>query len=131
MTITIDVPVELEQKIEAEAKRRGLGKDELVRVVLEENLSQTTSPRRQPPFPAKIIATDLPVRDRSREYAWLEQHRDEYDGKYVALDGDALIASGEGAKEVATKARALGIQSALIVCVEGSKQPRFISGGLG
>ena len=128
MTLTIDVPVELEQKLEAEAKRRGIGKNEFVRVVLEENLNQAT-PRRQPPFPAKIIATDLPVRDRSREYAWLEQHRDEYDGKYVALDGDQLIAAGDGAKEVATKARELGIQGALIVYVERSEQPRFISCG--
>jgi Family of unknown function (DUF5678) len=129
MTLTIDVPVELEQKLEVAAKRRGIGKDEFVRVVLEENLNQAT-PRRQPPFPAKIIATDLPVRDRSREYAWLEQHRDEYDGKYVALDGDQLIAVGDGAKEVASQARALGIQGALIVYVEGSDQPRFIGGGL-
>jgi predicted DNA-binding protein len=41
MPLTIDVPIELEQKLEAEAKRRGLGKDELVRVVLEENLNQS------------------------------------------------------------------------------------------
>lgn len=129
MTLTIDMPVELEQKLEAEAKRRGIGKNEFVRVVLEENLNSAT-PRRQTPFPAKIIATDLPVRDRSREYSWLEQHRDEYDGKYVALDGDKLIAAGDAAKEVATKARELGIQGALIVYVEGSEQPRFISGGL-
>jgi Family of unknown function (DUF5678) len=130
MTLTIDVPIELEQKLEAEAKRRGLGKNEYVRAMLEENLKQTT-PQRQPPFPAKIIATDLPVRDRSREYAWLEQHRDEYDGKYVALEGDSLVAVGGGAKEVATKARELGVQGALIVYVEGRNQPRFISGGLG
>ncbi|HEX4949058.1 MAG TPA: DUF5678 domain-containing protein [Blastocatellia bacterium] len=129
MTLTIDVPIELEQKLEAEAKRRGIGRDEYVRVMLEENLKQT-APRRQPPFPAKIIATDLPVRDRSREYAWLEQHSDEYDGKYVALDGDKLLAVGDGAKEVATKARELGVQGALIVYVEGSNQPRFISGGV-
>ena len=108
MTLTIDVPVELEQKLEAEAKRRGIGKDQYVRVVLEENLNQTPL-RRQPPFPAKIIATDLPVRDRSRESAWLEQHRDEYDGKYVALKGDNLLAVGDGAKEVATTARQLGV----------------------
>ena len=93
--------------------------------MLEENLNQTTL-RRQPPFPAKIIATDLPVRDRSREYAWLEQHRDEYDGRYVALDGDRLIAAGDGAKEVATKAREPGRQGALIVYEEGT----FLSGEL-
>jgi hypothetical protein len=106
MTVTIDVPIELEQKLEAEAKRRGIGSDEYVRVMLEENLKQA-APGCQPPFPAKIIATDLPVRDRLREYAWLEQHRDKYDGKYVALDGDNLLAAG--AKDVSAKARELGV----------------------
>lgn len=126
MTITIDVPDELERKLEAEAKRRGIGKNEFVRAMLEENLSQTAQ-QSQPSFTAKIIATGLPVRDRSREYAWLEQHRDKYDGKYVALDGDKLIAVGEGAKEVATKARELSIQGALIIFVEANDQPRFIN----
>lgn len=130
MTLTIDVPIELEQELEAEAKRRGIGKNEYVRVMLEENLKQT-APQHQPPFSAKIIATDLPVRDRSREYAWLEQHRDEYDRKYVALDGDNLLAAGESAKEIAAKVRELGVHGALLVFVEGNNQLRFVSGGLG
>ena len=129
MTLTIELPTELEHRIEAEAKRRGLGKDQLVRVMLEENLNRPAL-RQQPPFPAKIIATDLPVRDRSQEHAWLAQHRDEYDGKYVALDGSKLLAVGDGAKEVVTEARSLGINDALIVYVEGRSQLPFISGGV-
>ncbi len=42
---------------------------------------------------AKIIAADLPARDFSRERAWLAQHRVEYDGQWVALDGDKLVAA--------------------------------------
>jgi hypothetical protein len=80
-------------------------------------------------FPAKIIATDLPVPDRSLEYQWLAANRDEYDGKYVALDGDTLVAVGDGYKEVAVKARQLGVNTPLIVFVEGSNRPKFISGG--
>jgi hypothetical protein len=129
MTLTIEISSELEAKLEAEAKREGLDKTEFVRVVLEERLN-AQAPGRKPPFPARIIATDVPVRDRSRENAWLARHRDEYDGKYVALDGDTLLACSENAKEVAIKARELGVQCPFIVYVEGRNRPRFISGGV-
>jgi len=84
----------------------------------------------KPKFPAKIIATDLPVRDLSLEYEWLAANRDEYDGKYVALDGNTLVAVGDSYKKAATKARELGVNNVLIVFVEGSNRPKFISGGL-
>ncbi len=48
----------------------------------------------------------------------------------VALDGDKLLAAGDGAKEVATRARELGVKGALIVYVEGRSRARFISGGV-
>ena len=129
MTITIDVSTELEQRLERASQQRGIGKAEFLLDLLEEKLSNET-PTAPFDFPAKIIATDLPVRDRTREYAWVEQHRDEYDGHYVALDGDTLIAAGASAKEVVSVARARGIAGALVLYVEGSQQPRSISGGL-
>ena len=129
MTITIDVPTELEQRLEQASRRRGIGKTEFLRSLLEESLSSEPV---VPPFEfqAKIIATDLPVRDRAREYAWLEQHRDEYAGQYVMLDGDTLIAAGPNAKEVASAARARGIVGALLLYVEDRQQSRSIGGGL-
>ena len=129
MTLTVDVSEELEIKLE-EAKRKGVSKNEFVRIVLEEKLNLPTSTHKKMPFESKIIATDLPVRDRSHEYDWIENHRDEYDGKYVALNGDTLIAVGDNYKEAATKAREVGADDALIIFVEGSNRPRFISGGL-
>ncbi|MDQ3748264.1 MAG: DUF5678 domain-containing protein [Acidobacteriota bacterium] len=127
MILTVDVPKELENKLQLEAERNGVSRDEFVRIVLEEKLNPKPA---RPKFPSKIIATDLPVRDRSREHNWLEKHRDEYDGKYVALDGDQLLAVGDNAKDLAVKVRELGINGALITFVEGSNRPRFISGGL-
>ncbi len=127
MTLTVDVPKELERKLEEEATRNGVSKDEFVRIVLEEKLSFKPS---RPNFPAKIIATDLPVKDLSLEYKWLTENRDKYDGKYVALNGDTLVAVGDGYKEAAAKARELGVKDALIVFVEGSNRPPIISGGL-
>lgn len=127
MTLTVDVPKELERKLEEEATRNGVSKDEFVRIVLEEKLSFKPS---RPNFPAKIIATDLPVKDLSLEYKWLTENRDKYDGKYVALNGDTLVAVGDGYKEAAAKAREFGVKDALIVFVEGSNRPPFISGGI-
>ena len=130
MTLTVEIPNELESKLEIEAERRDISKDEFVKVMLEEKLvSQNNERRRELAAKGRIIATDLPVKDRSREYEWLAKNRDEYDGQYVALDGDNLVAVGDGYKNVAVKARELGINDALIMYVEGSNCPRFISGG--
>lgn len=130
MTLTLNVSDELETKLEAEAKRNGVSKDEFVRIVLEEKLNLPPSTRKKPPFESKIIATDLPEKDYSREYAWLEQNRDEYDGQRVALDGDKLIIADFDGKEFTKKARESGIKGLFLVSVEGSNRPRFISGGL-
>ena len=41
-----------------------------------------------------------PYRTHYEERAWIEAHRDEYLGQWVALDGDRLIAHGSDAKKV-------------------------------
>lgn len=127
MTLTVDVSEELETKIEEEARRSGVSKGEFVRIVLEEKLSPKLP---KPNFRSKIIATDVPVRDFSATQKWLDEHRDEYDGQWVALDGDRLIAADSDGKKVAEKVRKLGINGAYLVFVEGSNRPRFVSGGI-
>lgn len=37
---------------------------------------------------------------KSRQLEWLKTNRDKYAGKYVALDGDNLIAQAETMKEI-------------------------------
>ena len=127
MTLTVDVPEELESRLEEEAKRNGVSKNEFVRIILEEKLNDKPP---KPNFIAKIIATDVPERDFSRENDWLEKNRDEYDGQWVALDGDKLIAADFDGKKVAEKVRELGINGAYVVFVEGSNHLRFVSGGV-
>ena len=128
MTLTIEVSPELEIKLEAEARNNGVGKDEFVKIILEEKLNSIK--RKRLPVTSRIIAVDLPVRDFSREHAWLEKNRDEYDGQYVALDGDKLIAHSADSKEVTGKVKELGLKSVYLVFVEGSQRPLFISGGV-
>jgi predicted DNA-binding protein len=128
MTLTIEVSPELENRIEAEARNNGVGKDEFVRIVLEEKLSGVEKKRLSDN--SRIIATDLPVRDFSREHDWLEKNRDEYDGQYVALDGDKIVAHNADSRKVAAKVKKLGLKSVYLVYVEGSQRPPFISGGV-
>ncbi|SRR6266498_3728465 len=126
MTLTIDVPSELEQRLEAEAKRQGVSKDAFVRITLEERLmAETEEKLKDGDSDASVtlprtIRGDLPVRDRSREYTWLAQHRDEYIGQWVALDRENLIASGDDLKRVVRTAREAGAPDALMVLVEPS-----------
>jgi hypothetical protein len=77
------------------------------------------------PIKPRIIATNLPIKDRSKENAWLAQHRDEYAGQWVALDGDRLLGHSKRFKDVAKAADDAGIPDALIFIVEGSQDLPF------
>lgn len=51
---------------------------------------------------------------------WIDEHRLEFLGKWVCLDGDNLISYGDDAKQVYTEAKAKGIEIPFIeqVCEE-------------
>jgi len=46
--------------------------------------------------------------DLSRELRWIEEHRAEYAGQWVAVRGSRLLSSGRDGKEVFEAARAAG-----------------------
>ena len=71
-----DLPSELERRLEAEAKRQGISTDALARNRLEEKL-KLEDQNGSSDLP-RVLASDLPIRDRSREAEWLRSHRDEY-----------------------------------------------------
>lgn len=52
--------------------------------------------------------------DLSREIRWLKEHRHEYIGQWVALDGDRLVSYGATAREVYAAAREAGVKSPLV-----------------
>ncbi len=130
MTLTIEISPDLENKLEVEAENKGIGKDEFVRIVLEEKLNTNTEQRKKVSFESKIIATNLPVQDHSREHKWLRENRDKFANQWVALDGKIMVASGADAKEVAMEVRTLGLKGLFLTFVEASNQPPFISGGV-
>lgn len=116
MSLIIDLPNELEQRLEAEAKRQGLSTDALARIMLEEKLK--SEDRNGASTQPRVLAKNLPIKDRASEVAWLQKHRDEYAGQWIALDGENLIASGDDLKQVVSTARRLGVPDALMMRVE-------------
>jgi hypothetical protein len=128
MTLTIEISADLENKLEVEAESKGIGQDEFVRIVLEEKLNIQTEQRKKTPFESKIIATDVPVQDHSREHKWLRENQDKFANQWVALNGKNLVASDVDAKVVAKKIRKLGLKRLFMTFVEASDQPPFISG---
>ena len=58
--------------------------------------------------------------DCSRELEWLREHRDQYIGEWVALDGDRLLAHGSDARQVYDQARGQGVRVPAVVRIEPS-----------
>ena len=61
--------------------------------------------------------------DCSSELQWLKEHREEYVGQWVALDGDRLLAHGTNAREVYDKARSLGVSVPAVLKIEPDELP--------
>src|SRR5829696_4874590 len=66
-------------------------------------------------------------RSNHQERVWIDAHRDEYLGQWVALQGDRLVAHGTDAKAVYDEARNLGIASPYLEQV-APKEAAFIGG---
>lgn len=58
-----------------------------------------------------------PAQSRASESDWVDRHRDECLGRWVAIEGGSLIANGTNASEVYLAARAAGIAGPYIVHV--------------
>ena len=68
------------------------------------------------------LTTQAPLRvdeiDCSGELRWLDEHRHEYVGEWVALQGDRLLAHGISARVVYDEARALGVDVPSLLRIE-------------
>ncbi|MGH9802754.1 MAG: DUF5678 domain-containing protein [Blastocatellia bacterium] len=69
---------------------------------LRKAAEQSPPTERQQPLRVKMP-------DSSREMRWIKEHRKEYAGQWVALDGDRLLSHGMNAKEVFAAADQSGV----------------------
>lgn len=88
--------------------------------VLDSRLSRSGSRTRNRRMPLIVENPDF-----SRELKWLNEHRAEYAGRWVALKGDNLIAQGTSAKEAYDAAEAAGVEMPLVTRVDDPNAPPF------
>lgn len=71
------------------------------------------------------VAKRVDFIDCSREMQWVNEHRNQYFGEWVALDGDRLVAHGPNAREVYDKARSLGVPVPSVLLIEALDELPF------
>ena len=67
--------------------------------------------------------------DFTKTQGWLEQHRGEYTGQWVVLDGDRLIGHGSDPGPIVARARAEGVAIPFVEFVRDESEP-FMGGWL-
>jgi hypothetical protein len=72
--------------------------------------------RAKPPLDKRVPARPAP--DSTREMKWLREHRREYIGQWIALDGNRLIAHDTDHQKVYAAAKADGAYLPLITYIE-------------
>ncbi|MEP7340221.1 MAG: hypothetical protein ABI977_20980 [Acidobacteriota bacterium] len=66
----------------------------------------------------RTVAINWPRKDRSPEHAWLEQHRHEYSGEWLALDGDRLVSHSPILREVTAETKKQGVHSPYLIRID-------------
>ncbi len=130
MTLTIEIEPEIESRLESEAKRKGLKKEEFAKILIEKNLSPKLDQRRNfipEGFTPRYIG-EAKTRDFSGDDEWMGENRDKYIGQYVATHGNRLITRGKNLKEVMTKTREAGFSDALFRYIEPPDAPPHVGG---
>lgn len=67
--------------------------------------------------------------DFSKSRDWLKEHRHEYIGKWIVLDGDRLIGAGNDPRPIVEQARSEGVTMPFVEFVRDTSEP-FMGGWL-
>ena len=70
--------------------------------------------------------TDIPQNNTDKfklALKWIEENKEEFDGQFVLLDGDKLIAHGKEAKPLYTEARKRGIEIPFVKRIKAKELP--------
>jgi hypothetical protein len=82
---------------------------------------QAESAKAKPPFD-KRSPFEL-MKDRTREMKWIEEHKHEYVGQWVALDGDRLIVASPIRAEISAAIKADGAELPLVHRITSLDEP--------
>jgi len=95
-------------------------KDQIVNELAQAGVFAPPEPEKPRPEVRRV-----PLVDIARETQWLKEHRHEYIGQWVALDGDRLISHGTNAREVSEAARAAGVEVPFFTRIEPDEELPF------
>ena len=70
------------------------------RARLQQMLAQESAASTKTKAPRDKRVSCEPMPDRTKEHQWVREHKNEYAGQWVALDGDTLIAASPIQQEV-------------------------------
>lgn len=91
---------------------------EKLKALLNRRLSATQTHQSNfiPPFDTQDSAPSL---------RWIAEHRAEFAGQYVALDGDRLVAHGTDPQEIIAAVRASGLSGLFFTLIPPADAPPF------
>jgi hypothetical protein len=95
-------------------------KDQIVNELAQAGVFAPPEPEQPKPEVRRV-----PMVDISRETQWVKEHRHEYVGQWVALDGERLVSHGTNAREVSEAARAAGVEVPFFTRVEPDEELPF------
>lgn len=61
--------------------------------------------------------------DSTKWLEWLRQHKHEYVGQWIVMDGDRLVGHGSGLVPIAAKAKAEGVKIPFATFVRDESEP--------
>lgn len=112
MNATLEqIKPETVELLEKQAAKSGLSVDDYLRSLLP-NVEKDMSLKGEPDG-TKESAEEREIK-RQKSIAWIKSHREEYGGKYVALDGDKVIGIGERYGDALKLALQAGYKKAFI-----------------
>jgi len=68
----------------------------------------------------------IPFNDRAEEFQWLAQNSGRFQGEWVALFGNRLLAHGVDYSKVSQEVKTLGIDGAMFMFIEGEGNEDFV-----
>ncbi len=87
----------------------------------QQNQPAAEPAKAKPPLDRRVPCEPMP--DRTRELKWIEEHKQEYAGQWVALDGDRLIAASPIRAEISAAVKADGAELPLIHRIASPDEP--------
>ncbi|MGH9803239.1 MAG: DUF5678 domain-containing protein [Blastocatellia bacterium] len=73
--------------------------------------------------PPRVRKSRFGVVDLEKQHEWLKQHKHEYIGQWVVLDGDRLVGYGDNPVPIVEQARAEGVRIPFVELIRDDSEP--------